>query len=107
MKLLATIAMLGLFTLDVGPRCNSGSTRSDCERAGGSCVGVSACGVGEGVVSSKSCGGSASIQCCLPTCGGAVEDFYCCNDSFNTRPTCNDGKLECLAGHHVCGTLRD
>ena len=108
MKLFATIAMLGLFTLDVGPRCGGGGTpRSDCEKAGGSCVAVSACGVGAGVVTSQSCGGSASVQCCLPTCGSAVEDFFCCNDSFNTRPTCNDGKLECLTGHHVCGSLRD
>ena len=70
-----------------------------CTAAGGSCVGVGACGESVGHLGSPSCGAPYLACCFAPatSCGGA-EDFACCDTTAEFRPTCSDGKLRCSEG---------
>ena len=101
----------GQLSCSSGSRCNQadggtdagtdagtdgGSDAGACAAAGGSCVGVGACGPGVGFIGSAACAGGSSV-CCMSSCGGP-EDFSCCTGSATFRPSCVSGALECTVG---------
>lgn len=74
-----------------------------CAAAGGHCVAVSACAPAAGHLMEVSCN-AAHLACCITpadSCGGP-EDFACCRDGAEFRPTCRAGKLECASGMTRC-----
>ena len=77
----------------------AGGSLTTCAVAGGTCTAVGACDIGTGFIAevSDNCG-SAEELCCVPSCGGHVEDFTCCQATFEERPSCDGGSLKCPSG---------
>lgn len=88
-----------------------GSGDQTCDSLGGVCTGVGDCGKGKGFITladpgSLACVGGDDAVCCLPSCGGEVEDFVCCSDNgASFRPSCDGQKLVCLpnTSREACG----
>jgi hypothetical protein len=90
----------------------AGSVAQTCDTLGGTCTGVGSCSKGQGFLpladaGSLACVGGEDAVCCLPSCGGAVEDFVCCSadGTASFRPSCDGQALVCLPGtsREACG----
>jgi hypothetical protein len=90
----------------------AGSVAQTCDTLGGTCTGVGSCSKGQGFLpladaGSLACVGGEDAVCCLPSCGGAVEDFVCCSadGTASFRPSCDGQALVCLSGtsREACG----
>ncbi len=70
-----------------------------CVAAGGACVNVADCDVGDGFVAGdvEECANAFSL-CCLAECNGETEDFECSDGSATFRPLCEEGDLQCRPG---------